>query len=55
MPVECRGMKGNTRGMYGSRCKVPGVGECQANVLEWAQSAMRMQGNAEEFQWNVRE
>ena len=55
MPVDFREMQGNTRGMYGSGCKVPGAGECQGNVLEWVQSAMRMQGNAGECLCNVRE
>ena len=55
MPMECRGLQGNTRGIYGSGCKVLGAGKCQGNVLEWVHSAMRMQGNAGEFQWNVRE
>ena len=47
--VQCASaMQGNTRGMYGSGCKVPGAGESQGNVLEWVQSAMRMHGNAGE-------
>ena len=46
-------MQGNTRGMYGSGCKV--TGECRGMLGECKVVGAKCQGNAGEFQGNVLE
>ena len=49
---ECRGIQGNSRGTYGSGCKVPG--ECRGMPGERMAVGANSQGNARERKKNAR-